>query len=68
MSIHQKQEWKKLNGYLYVDDGLVAITDLEEFEEFIDDLKSGFKITPKQADYFLGFKIYAFEDGSIKIN
>ena len=53
---------------MYVDDGLVAITDLEEFEEFIDDLKSGFKITPKQADYFLGFKIYAFEDGSIKIN
>ena len=53
---------------MYVDDGLVASTDLQESEKFINDLKSRFKITSKPASFFLGLEIHRFEDGSIKIN
>lgn len=59
---------KKIIVCLYVDDGLVAATDLEESENFIRELKSKFKITTQEAKYFLGFEIQRFTDGSLKIN
>ncbi|GBM08702.1 hypothetical protein AVEN_52775-1 [Araneus ventricosus] len=62
------KDGKKLIVCLYVDDGLVAATDLQESEKFIDDLNSRFKITTKQANYFLGLEMHHFEDESIKIN
>ncbi|GBN28663.1 hypothetical protein AVEN_258211-1 [Araneus ventricosus] len=47
--IRDKYE-KKSIVCLYVDDGLVAATDLKESEKSIDDLNSKFKITTKQAN------------------
>lgn len=58
---------KKLIVCLYIDDELVAATDLQESEKFIKYLKSRFKITTKPARNFLGLEIHYFEDGSIKI-
>ena len=43
---------KKLNVLLNVDNGLVASTDLDESKIFIDDLKSRFRITSRQTDFF----------------
>ena len=58
---------KKILLALYVDDGLVAASDLKELKEFIADLEREFKIVSKSADYFLGLEIK--RDGSgIQIN
>ena len=53
---------------LFVDDGLVAATSDKKAKQFIDELKSEFKITVKKASYFLGFEIDQGRDGSIKIS
>jgi transposase InsO family protein len=52
---------------LYVDDGLVAATSKEEAEVLIDELTSEFKVTAKEASYFLGLEINQSSDG-IKIS
>ncbi|BES89629.1 Reverse transcriptase (RNA-dependent DNA polymerase) [Nesidiocoris tenuis] len=53
---------------LYVDDGLVATTDPQELQEFIKELKAEFKITVKDANFYLGIEINQKEDGSVTIN
>lgn len=57
---------------LYVDDGLVAATDLKEYESFIREFKSRFKITTKEVNfpnkYFPEFEIHRFAEASFKIN
>ena len=52
---------------LYVDDGIVAATSKKELEEFINQLRTEFKITSKDADYFLGLEIKILTNGDIKI-
>lgn len=48
---------RKLILALYVDDGLLAGSDQQLIDEFIDELKERFKITTKPASYFLGIEI-----------
>lgn len=57
----------KLILVLYVDDGLLAAKDLSDLSRFIEELKAEFKITTKEADYFLGLQIEA-KDDYIKIS
>ena len=52
---------------LHVDDGLIAATSKAEVKKLIADLESEFKITAKEASYFLGLEIKVQQDGSIKI-
>ena len=59
---------KKIIIGLFVDDGLVAATSEEEANLFLDELKSEFKITAREATYFLGLEISRQEDGSVKIS
>lgn len=58
----------KIFFLLYVDDGLIAATDQKELEDLIQDLKREFKITEKEASYFLGFEIKKETDGSIRVS
>lgn len=53
----REKDGKKLILALYVDDGLVAASDKEELEHFLNSLKSEFKIVSNEASYFLGIKI-----------
>ncbi|CAD7076842.1 unnamed protein product [Hermetia illucens] len=48
---------KKLILVLFADDGVVAATDYYELETFQKEMKSKFKVTSKEADYFLGLEI-----------
>lgn len=50
---------------LYVDDGLIAHNTTAAGEEFLNELKSRFKITFKPASYFLGMEIIVRQDNSI---
>lgn len=59
----RNQEGNKLILALYVDDGLVAATDPGELETFLEELRREFKITTKDASYFLGLEIKANESG-----
>lgn len=54
---------KKLILVLYVDDGLIAAKDPDDLDAFISELKSEFKITSKDADYFLGVEIQRSDNG-----
>ncbi|GAB0089493.1 secreted RxLR effector protein 161-like [Sergentomyia squamirostris] len=54
---------KKLILVLYVDDGLIAAKDPKDLDDFIGELKSEFKITSKDADYFLGVEIHRDANG-----
>lgn len=54
---------KKLILALYVDDGLVAASDPKELELFLSQLKTEFKITTKDASYFLGLEIKKNQNG-----
>jgi hypothetical protein len=53
---------------LYADDRPVAATSNEEARAFIDELTTEFKITAKEASFFLGLEIKRRSDGSIKIS
>lgn len=53
---------------LYVDDGLVASTNEKAGRDFIEQLKSRFKITTKAASYFLGMEIHKSKDGEITLD
>lgn len=59
---------KKLLITLYVDDGLVAATDEELANTFLNNLSNRLRITTKPASYYLGLQIIREEDGSIFIN
>ena len=63
----REKNGKKLILVVYVDDGLVAATDSQDLEDFLEELKSEFKIVSKKAKYFLGFEIEK-ESGNIKIS
>lgn len=65
--IRQRGEHKTF-FLMYVDDGLIAATDEGELQQLMQDLKSEFKITEKEASYFLGFEIKKEADGSIRIS
>lgn len=52
----KKKGAKKLLLALYVDDSLVASTDPEMMESLMKSLKGEFKISEKEAGYFLGFE------------
>lgn len=62
----REKNGKKLLLVLYVDDGLIASSDVNELKYFLNELKSEFKIVSKEADYFLGIQIKR-ESGNIKI-
>jgi transposase InsO family protein len=53
---------------LYVDDGLLAATDMQDLNLFISRMKAEFEITVKEAAYFLGIEIEKLPEGSIKIS
>lgn len=57
----------KLILVLYVDDGLIAASDKEDLKKFLQDLQAEFKITSKDASYFLGVEIKQTEKG-VKIS
>lgn len=59
---------KKLLITLYVDDGLVAATDEDLANTFLNDLKQRLQITTKPASHYLGLQIVREEDGSVLIN
>jgi len=59
---------KKLLLALYVDDGLLAATDTQDLECFINQLEAEFEVTVKEASYFLGIEIEKQSDGIIKIS
>ncbi|XP_073821575.1 uncharacterized protein [Musca autumnalis] len=48
-------------------DGLVAASDVNDLKIFLDELKAEFKITHKDANYFLGLEIEKSDD-SVKIS
>lgn len=52
---------------LYVDDGLIAYTNQKDSDKFITELKRRFKITVKDASYFLGLEI-KISDENIKVS
>ncbi|XP_055912205.1 uncharacterized protein LOC129946147 [Eupeodes corollae] len=54
---------KKIVLVLYVDDGLIASTDQQELEIFIEELKTEFKITSNNASYFLELEMNQTENG-----
>lgn len=53
---------------LYVDDGLLAATDKDTANAFLEDLNKILRITTKPATYYLGLQIHREKDGSIFIN
>ena len=59
----QKTKTSKLIVVIYVDDGLVAGTDETEIEEFLNGLKTEFKITVSTAQQYLGIQIVMTPDG-----
>lgn len=61
------KENQKMLVSLYVDDGLVASSDSELANNFLEKLKLEFKITVKQATFFLGLEIDQSNYRSIKI-
>ncbi|KAI8435453.1 hypothetical protein MSG28_003756 [Choristoneura fumiferana] len=63
----RNRESNKIILALYVDDGLVAATNQENSEKFIRELKRRFKITIKDASYFLGLEIKN-QNGDIKVS
>ncbi|KAK7576630.1 hypothetical protein V9T40_012916 [Parthenolecanium corni] len=52
---------------LYVDDGLVVSTNQEELDNFLDELRSKFKIVAKELNYFLGLEISQSKNGDISV-
>ena len=58
---------EKLLLLLYVDDGLLAATNLKELNNFLEELISEFKIVSKKAEYFLRLEIEQ-QQNYIKIN
>ena len=62
------RDGKKLLLALYVDDGILAATDMQDLNSFISQLRAEFDITVKDASYFLGVEIEKEADGSIKIS
>lgn len=59
---------KKLLITLYVDDGLVAATNQDIADSFLNDLRTRLQITVKPATYYLGLEISREKDGSVFIN
>ena len=58
---------RKLIVVLYVDDGLVAATDKEDIQKFIDELTAEFKATCGPVSCFLGIDVHQRPDSSIFI-
>lgn len=65
---YKKKGSQKLIVVIYVDDGLIAGTDINEINLFMKELQHKFKITVGSADCFLGMQIKRKNDGSISIN
>lgn len=63
----KKIENKKILIALYVDDGLVAATDKELANQFLQELGETLKITTKPASFYLGIEIER-KDGTILIH
>lgn len=59
-----KNNGQKLIVAVYVDDGLVAGTNINEMESFVQKLKTEFKITVGYVDYFLGMEVTFSHDSS----
>lgn len=53
---------------IYVDDGLVAGTNKDEIEYFLNKLNAEFKITVTSANSFLGVQVVKRNHGSILIH
>ena len=64
----RKTKTSKLIVVIYVDNGLVAGTDETEIEEFLNGLKTEFKITVSTAQQYLGIQIVMTPDGSILLH
>ena len=64
----RKTKTSKLIVVIYVDDGLVAGTDKTEIEEFLNGLKTEFKIIVNTAQQYLGIQIVMTPDGSILLH
>ena len=64
----RKTKTSKLIVVIYVDDGLVTGTDETEIGEFLNGLKTEFKITVSTAQQYLGIQIVMTPDGSILLH
>lgn len=64
----RERNGSKLLVAIYVDDGLVAGTNLDEITPFIENLEKEFQIKIGSLDYYLGVQITRFDDGSIFLN
>lgn len=64
----RNQNGKKLFIAIYVDDGLMAGSDIHEINAFMNDLKNSFKITSGELNNFLGMQIVQNSDSSIFIS
>ena len=64
----RKTKTSKLIVVIYVDDGLVTGTDETKVEEFLNGLKTEFKITVSTAQQYLGIQIVMTPDGSILLH
>ena len=64
----RKTKTSKLIVVIYVDDGLVTGIDETEIEEFLNGLKTEFKITVSTAQQYLGIQIVMTPDGSILLH
>lgn len=62
------KDGRKFIVVIYVDDGLMAATDSDEIDLFLEELQRKFKITAGSVDCFLGMQIKRENDGSISIN
>ena len=59
----RERNGKKILLVVSVDDGLAAATGTQDLEEFLDELKSEFKIVSGKAGCFLGLEIKKQENG-----
>lgn len=64
----RKENGQKLLVTIYVDDGLVAASDNQIIEQFLEELRREFKITVGSLDCFLGMEIQRNNDGSIFVH
>lgn len=64
----RENKGRKLLIVLYVDDGLIAATDLQDSKLFIEQLKAKFKISTGDVSCFLGLEIECHSDNSITVS
>lgn len=63
-----RKEKKVIILAIYIDDGLLAVSDTSYAEEFIGRLCDEFRVTVQKLSYFLGLEIALHNDGSMYLH